>query len=1131
MKQGVMSDDENYSVDMLLTQEEYSSGDEDEEDDDAEFWERTSNNEHQSTPTSNSRIKTATTSRQQRRSSPRPPLASTITMNSTGTTAFQQQQQQPSLSSTPLSVMTTEERITHHNAETAASPERSPASQTLHALFSQSNDGDLFYDMTQMEKDATSVILQLKEDSSNGGTERLPVSSNGNKRARQTIPPTESPQEEPKSTFQEATTPLSHTEQPQLETGPKQGANDKQLEPVLLGKELHHTGKTSLVQIASAPKRHRSPRPENTSRKQPTSHTNNNSLLGLQPQSLVPMNQQQQIQQGTKQLSKKDNQVLPQPHARHKQHQPPRLQVPVKPPRKEQSNQLLQQQEQQRLREKKGASLGDFEMFHIIVDKAGTLGMTVSVEPPPSDFVTRPGAKYCRIKSVEPRSLGYTYGLRGGDWVLADASGVYLAEYDDVVTTARSSVRPINFYVARKTESSPLQQEAELVVDQNTVVVTPKNDSRSPVPVDQLYTYTYQKQATVIPPSTVNVQRAPDTGIEKTSTASQDLPPPSKGRQPKRKHNEASSNEEDEVEIVLPDDDKVVPFCKLCNAPKAKKKTNGSHHALCPENEHFRASNADTILHDIISGVNLNCSLCVKAYRSGKAPKKGKTHAESCLYRRETLPTKAAKKTTKQKNAETKESKSQAATIDKQKSGADSNGQGRKKGQADRRRERATQRGTSTTRNKRDATAVRSEKSSTGNASRGSDQPRPDFNKAQSQPNQRTAPSSAREDLAGRFIRRSSAIEPSEHEINPRLKSQPNRGSTQSKRATPTGTGPPASGGSSAPGSGGNDSRRPLQAIPIPPIQHMKPQRTVSPPIDCLEHTNNTISSKVLAAPAHEDPPEKGLGNMKSTIVPSKGPITDRMQTLPQTSTVKTHSIAAIHATEAISKQGKGKVSATPATQNNGTCGEVQAITKHGPSKTRTTAVTITRDASSDELSLFAPVTFTETPSLSERNREHDPFAPCKTRWIPFANPWGPPGFSFSDEVVLTTARGIGHHEESLPSEIYSRNPFSASSSDYETTHHTPEEGFHFVRLQRDPMAMRSWGFSVRRHENGGACLVKSVDLMSPAENAVSFFEPYILACFCMPCLTSGLHNTAVRGYASIREGCSTARWRHDNRD
>jgi len=114
-----------------------------------------------------------------------------------------------------------------------------------------------------------------------------------------------------------------------------------------------------------------------------------------------------------------------------------------------------------------------------------------------------------------------------------------------------------------------------------------------------------------------------------------------------------------------------------------------------------------------------------------------------------------------------------------------------------------------------------------------------------------------------------------------------------------------------------------------------------------------------------------------------------------------------------------------------------------------------------------------------------DDGSPCETAWLPSENPWGPDGHMSGDVVVLTTAQGLGHVDTELASERYEIAPFSAFTN-YHKTHHTPQEGFHNVRLQRDQMAKLSWGLTLGRHEFGGACLVQSIDPLSPAANAVS---------------------------------------------
>ena len=114
-----------------------------------------------------------------------------------------------------------------------------------------------------------------------------------------------------------------------------------------------------------------------------------------------------------------------------------------------------------------------------------------------------------------------------------------------------------------------------------------------------------------------------------------------------------------------------------------------------------------------------------------------------------------------------------------------------------------------------------------------------------------------------------------------------------------------------------------------------------------------------------------------------------------------------------------------------------------------------------------------------------DDGAPCKTKWTQCEAMWGPWGHFDGDIVLMTHALGLGHIETVIDSERYELTPFAVSSK-YHRTHSTPHEGYHNIRLQRDSMAMRSWGLVLKRHEFGGACLVESVEPCSPAAAAVS---------------------------------------------
>lgn len=105
--------------------------------------------------------------------------------------------------------------------------------------------------------------------------------------------------------------------------------------------------------------------------------------------------------------------------------------------------------------------------------------------------------------------------------------------------------------------------------------------------------------------------------------------------------------------------------------------------------------------------------------------------------------------------------------------------------------------------------------------------------------------------------------------------------------------------------------------------------------------------------------------------------------------------------------------------------------------------------------------------------------------WESCGNPWGPEGHVDGDVVLFAHTSGLGHHETLLPSARYEVDPFS-SSKRYGKTHRTPEDGFQALILKRDPLVPRQWGFTCQRHEFGGACLVTSVDPLSPADAAVS---------------------------------------------
>jgi hypothetical protein len=113
-----------------------------------------------------------------------------------------------------------------------------------------------------------------------------------------------------------------------------------------------------------------------------------------------------------------------------------------------------------------------------------------------------------------------------------------------------------------------------------------------------------------------------------------------------------------------------------------------------------------------------------------------------------------------------------------------------------------------------------------------------------------------------------------------------------------------------------------------------------------------------------------------------------------------------------------------------------------------------------------------------------------KPVWVPCANPWGPSGYQEGDVALVTPSGGFTHHETVYGGPRFIVSPFGPNS-DYSNTHRTPSEGFDVILLTRDPNAEHPWGFTYRRHEFGGACLVSSVDSLSPAASAVRLSAPH----------------------------------------
>jgi hypothetical protein len=118
-----------------------------------------------------------------------------------------------------------------------------------------------------------------------------------------------------------------------------------------------------------------------------------------------------------------------------------------------------------------------------------------------------------------------------------------------------------------------------------------------------------------------------------------------------------------------------------------------------------------------------------------------------------------------------------------------------------------------------------------------------------------------------------------------------------------------------------------------------------------------------------------------------------------------------------------------------------------------------------------------------DNDDDGDGCEPLTSVWEIDDNPWGPEGHMAGDVVLHAPQIDMGNCDMLLPSNRYKSDPFSANSQ-YCKTHRTPSEGYQLLVLKRDVMARSSWGFSCYLHEFGGACLVKHVDPLSPADTA-----------------------------------------------
>ena len=133
---------------------------------------------------------------------------------------------------------------------------------------------------------------------------------------------------------------------------------------------------------------------------------------------------------------------------------------------------------------------------------------------------------------------------------------------------------------------------------------------------------------------------------------------------------------------------------------------------------------------------------------------------------------------------------------------------------------------------------------------------------------------------------------------------------------------------------------------------------------------------------------------------------------------------------------------------------------------------------------------------ISEANEHNETVTiPRGSKWLPCPNPWGKIGHEEGDFVIMSPFESesasdmiaLFHQGPNggMPKRFVA-NPLEEGSP-YHATHRSPARGgYSVLRLTRDRMSLRPWGFTVRLHEFGGACLVDSIEPSSPAEAAVS---------------------------------------------
>ena len=177
-------------------------------------------------------------------------------------------------------------------------------------------------------------------------------------------------------------------------------------------------------------------------------------------------------------------------------------------------------------------------------------------------------------------------------------------------------------------------------------------------------------------------------------------------------------------------------------------------------------------------------------------------------------------------------------------------------------------------------------------------------------------------------------------------------------------------------------------------------------------------------------------------------------------------------ATEIVEAKPNKRIETKPASK------PIVTATKSVGSKNRTTSAVAVVKKSKPKLPV--PPQLSDDDSLDDSDNGEK----LNVTWDECDNVWGYEGHHDNDIVIYSTSNIGCHYETLFLDERYEMYPFMTCRQ-YRNTHYSPEDGYQAIVLRRDMLGRRPWGLTCVRHEFGGACLVDSVEPLSPADAGV----------------------------------------------